>query len=511
MYMVEVISLGLDGAAWHELDRLMDRGVLPNMRQLLDGGARAPLRSVAPPVTSPAWRCSTAGKNPGKLGVFWWLTLDRESGRFATPDATSFDTADIWNYLSEAGVRSAVLNVPMTYPPDELNGVMVSGFGAPVDPIEIGEDPITYPAEFESRLREDYDWQVGVDDLTAPDGPERVYDLIDSRFELLSDMLDREFAYVHLTIFYINMLQHKFGSGPETERAWEIIDGHLGEMIDEDALLVVYSDHGHSAVERTFSVNRWLLEQGYLSIESKATDSLLTSVYEGLKSAGVSPRRVAGVARRTLPTAVYDTIVTSGYPISTRELSDRVDWAESTAVALSQGPLYINRERLDRDYDRFRDHLRDELSAVRHDGDPVFATIDPAETVYEGPYLADAPDLVLAPTEGWELYGGITTSVVEEEVTSWTSGNHPIGMLAMAGEDVADIDLPEQSLHDVMPTVLQYLGCPIPTDLDGHVIDDAFEVDLGDPETRPPLETRNRRNEDHDDLRDRLVELGYLE
>ena len=69
--MTEVVSLGLDGAAWHELDRLMDRGDLPNMAKLVDRGVRAPLRSVDPPVTCPAWRCSTAGKNPGKLGVYW--------------------------------------------------------------------------------------------------------------------------------------------------------------------------------------------------------------------------------------------------------------------------------------------------------------------------------------------------------------------------------------------------------------------------------------------------------
>ncbi len=509
--MTDVISVGLDGAAWHELDRLIERGVLPNLRRLVDGGARAPLRSVAPPVTCPAWRCSTAGKNPGKVGVFWWLTLDRETGTLTVPDAASFETADIWNYLSEEDIPSAILNVPMTYPPDELDGVMVSGFGAPLDSIDVEGDPITYPAAFESRLREEYDWQVDVENITAPDGPERVYDLIRSRFELLSEMVERDFAYIHLTIFYINMLQHKFGSGPETRRAWEIIDEYLGELREEDALLIIYSDHGHSTVERTFSVNRWLLEEGYLSIESGATDTLLSSVYKGIKAVGVSPRRTAAVARRILPTAIYEAIVTSGYPISTRELTNRIDWSESTAVALSQGPVYINRNKVDGDCDRFRAQLRDELAAVRHDGEAVFATIDPAEAVYDGSFLPEAPDLMLTPTEGWELYGGITTSVVEEEVTSWTSGNHPTGVLAMAGEHVADAALPEQSIHDIMPTVLQYLGCPIPTDLDGNVIHDAFETDLGEPETRAPLKTGKRKEGAYNEPRERLVELGYLE
>jgi len=79
--MTRVVSIGLDGAAWHKLDRLIDEGRLPNLAELTNEGVRAPLRSVTPPVTCPAWRCSTSGKNPGKLGVFWWLNVDRGARR----------------------------------------------------------------------------------------------------------------------------------------------------------------------------------------------------------------------------------------------------------------------------------------------------------------------------------------------------------------------------------------------------------------------------------------------
>jgi len=509
--MTEVVSLGLDGAAWHELDRLMDRGDLPNMAKLVDRGVRAPLRSVDPPVTCPAWRCSTAGKNPGKLGVYWWLDFDRETGEFTTPDATAFDTADVWDYLSEAGYRSAVLNVPMTYPPARLDGVMVSGFGAPFDTVQADDVPITYPDEFQTRLQEEYDWAVGVDDLTGPGGPERAHDLIRTRFELLTDLVGEGFDYVHLTVFYINMLQHKFGNGEETVEGWRIIDDYLGDLLAEDVLLLLYSDHGHSTVERTFSVNRWLLEQGYLSVETRAGDSLLTNLYEGLKSVGVSPRRTAGVAKRLLPSSVYDTLITSGYPISSRELSARVDWSESAAVALSQGPVYVNRSRLGEEYAQFRRELRRRLASTRHEGDRVFDAVEPAETVYDGPYVRDGPDLVLRPADGWELYGGITTDVVESQVTSWTSGNHPVGMLAMAGDGVADAELDERSLLDIHPTVLQYMGCDVPTDLDGEVIDEAFAADIGEPSPRPPIDPQRADAGRNDALQSRLADLGYLE
>jgi len=235
-------------------------------------------------------------------------------------------------------------------------------------------------------------------------------------------------------------------------------------------------------------------------------------VYEGLKRAGVSPRRVADFAETTLPTRVYKSLMSSGYPVSTAELTERFDWTDSTVVAVSQGPVYLNRELLGADYHQVRERLQRELKAVTHEGDPVLSDIRLAEDVYDGKYVRDGPDLVLEPAEGWELYGGLTPDVVETEVTSWTSGNHPVGVLAMTGPGVADVELSQRSILDIAPTILQYMGCALPSDMDGEVIDAAFETDLGPREIRQPLETTSTNvGEDERDLESHLSDLGYLE
>ena len=507
--MPRVLTLGLDGAAWHKLDRMMDDGALPNLSRLVEEGTRAPLRTVKPPVTCPAWRCSTSGKNPGKVGVYWWLNLDRESGQITSPDARSFDTADVWDYLSEADHRCAVVNVPMTYPPSELNGTMVAGFGAPFE-VDLDDDPIAYPAEMQSRLDE-YDWQVGVDDVNAPGGVEEALDLMRSRFELLLDLLEEGYDYVHLTLFYINVLQHQFGDGPETERGWRLIDEYLGKLPD-DLTKIVYSDHGHSNIERTFVVNRYLLDEGYLSIESRAGDDVTGGVYSLLQRAGVSPRTAGAVARRLLPKRVYERIVESGYPIPTFELATRVNWEESDAVALSQGPIYLNRDRLGDDYERFRRELKTELESITVDGARPFDDVAYAEDVYEGEHVDDAPDLMLTAADSWEIYGGVTPSTVERQVTSWTSGNHPVGMLLVHGSDVTAGELSTQSILDVAPTVLRYLDCPVPTDLDGEAFAEPFRDGLPDPGTRAPIAPSDGSDAtDDDELKGRLEDLGYLE
>jgi predicted AlkP superfamily phosphohydrolase/phosphomutase len=508
--MTRVISIGLDGAAWHKLDRMMTEGQLPNLQELSERGARAPLRTVHPPVTCPAWRCSTSGKNPGKLGVFWWLDFDRRTGSMSTPDARSFDTADVWDYLSDEGERCAVMNVPMTYPPTQLSGKMVSGFGAPFD-LDEGDVTITYPSEFDSELREQYDWKIGIEDITTPEGRQTAYDVIRSRFELLLDLLEEDYDYLHLTVFYINMLQHKYSDGEETAEGWKIIDNYLGELMDEDAILLLYSDHGHSTIERTVAINRWLMEQGYLALESDASDRATQSLYSLLTKVGISPKRLAYLLRNTLPKSVYERLISSASLIPMSKLSERIDWAESDAVALSQGPLYINRDRLGSDYDAFRNSLKEELSSLSYRGELVLSDVYTTSEVYEGPYLDTGPDLMLVSNQGWEIYGGIVPSTFEAQASSWTSGNHPIGVLLCSGPGIIDDELPEKSILDVAPTILYALGCAIPNDIDGEPLVGLFENERT-VNKREPIKQLERQDRSLDgELSERLEDLGYLE
>lgn len=507
--MTEVISIGLDGAAWHKVDRLIDEGVLPNWQTLVESGAKAPLRTVNPPVTCPAWRCSTSGKNPGKVGVYWWLNMDRETGAMTTPNAVSFDTADVWDYLSKEEHRCAVINVPMTYPPSPLNGVMISGFGAPFE-LTV-EETMTYPHGLQDEIEKEYDWQIGVDDLSTAEGVEAALNVIESRFELLLDMLDEDYDYIHLTVFYLNMLQHQYGDGKETRRAYELIDKYLGQLPD-DITTVMYSDHGHSHIAHTFVVNKYLIDNGYLVMNTKAGDNLTGTLYQLLKRTGISPKKAVSAANRVLPSSLIERIVESGYPVPTFKLAERIDWKASRAVALSQGPVYLNRKLLGNDYEAFRDQLQSELIEVSFDGNQPIKDVYTAEEIYDGPYVDEAPDLMLIPNEQWEVYGGITPSVVEEQPTAWTSGNHPLGILQINGPDIKPIELGEQSILDIMPTVLRYMDCAVPEDIDGQAITEPFQDGLSDTGSCEPLEPplRSEAGESRE-LKQRLEDLGYLQ
>jgi arylsulfatase A-like enzyme len=85
-------------------------------------------------------------------------------------------------------------------------------------------------------------------------------------------------------------------------------------------------------------------------------------------------------------------------------------------------------------------------------------------------------------------------------------------MLLLNGDDIEPGTYRERSILDVMPTVLRYMDCPLPTDVDGTVIQEPFKRQLSIDETRPPIEAESRgERADDDNMKDTLKELGYLE
>jgi predicted AlkP superfamily phosphohydrolase/phosphomutase len=121
----------------------MEAGELPNLRKFLGEAALGELRVVEPILSPVCWTSAFTGVNPGKHGIYDFQKPDPDgSGDFIIETAANRRALPIWMLLSDAGYRVAVLNVPMTYPPDPVRGVMASGF-----PYPTGDVNFTYPPE----------------------------------------------------------------------------------------------------------------------------------------------------------------------------------------------------------------------------------------------------------------------------------------------------------------------------------------------------------------------------
>ncbi len=154
------LILGLDGGTFDLLDPLMDAGELPFLKSLVSSGVRAPLTSVYPAKTIPAWYSCATGQDPGELGIYGFTEPTGPPGRSKL--VQTFRPAEaMWDRLSRQGVKVGVVNFPLRagYP---LHGFVVPGM--------FSQTPTTYPAE----LRAQVEGELGAPYLSGAPGPHRV-------------------------------------------------------------------------------------------------------------------------------------------------------------------------------------------------------------------------------------------------------------------------------------------------------------------------------------------------
>lgn len=517
------LVIGLDGASWRVLEPLINRGILPNLNRIRQQGSWTYLESTKPPVTCPAWKCYSTGKNPGKLGVFWWVNFDKQQKKLIAPNQFSFNSKDVWDYFGENGMKVAVINMPTTYPPKKVNGLMISGFGAPLDKKFNFDQPYTYPNDLQLELEKKYNYQVGIKKLNPKDKIKNfntISQFIKTRFNLLMDLLAEEkHDLIHFTIFYINVLQHFYGSDKVVHDAWKIIDRYLGRIMNEHPHINIFimSDHGSVDVEKSFFVNNWLKNNGYLSIKKDFFNKIgwVINKLDKFTQLLLNKKLFSGVLHGLLPNNF-----TNQHPgifglITTNNIDSIIEWDKSKAVALSQGPLYLNHENINESKEPLINKLVTQLKSIRdpHTDEFIIEHVWRSNEIYNGPYVHKAPDLIIIPKDGIEIYGGYGGSLFQTQNHPWTSGNHPKGIFCAWGIDISQKGkINNKNITDISPTVMALHQIPIPTDMDGQVMKDIFRHDIKyqtvQPETRTDQTDMN--NDEQKVVKKRLEELGYL-
>jgi predicted AlkP superfamily phosphohydrolase/phosphomutase len=139
----KVVFVGIDGAAWEFIDPLIRNGDLPNLRRVKEEGTYGRLSSIPCYVSPPAWTSMLTGCSPEETGVYSYGMWDGREREFGSVSADDVETPSIWDIASYCGKKVGVFNVPMTYPPRPVNGVMVSGM---MTPYEMGNPPRGRPS-----------------------------------------------------------------------------------------------------------------------------------------------------------------------------------------------------------------------------------------------------------------------------------------------------------------------------------------------------------------------------
>ena len=493
-----VVVVGLDGASLELLGPWIDEGHLPNLARLIERGVSGGLESVVPPLTPPAWTTAVTGVGPGRHGV-----LNFAKPRFGKPTLDFFGARDrlapaLWDYLAAAGKRSLILHLPAAHPPFELEGAMISGI--PVTdlrsdcmyPKELKEELVAnipgyklYPNTFRIKGDRDGYFQETVETVRIA-ADEAVYLMRQKPWDLLFTVWQPGDSLMH---FYWKDMDGR--SGVEERRHYirdyyREADAGLGRVLEEageDAHVIVMSDHGHTGVDGTVFLNKWLVENRFLAYRPTLKQTV------ELVALKLQRKLFKRVLRRRKYKENEDQILQLAARLL-EKFEQGIVWRRTKAHAEPPGYIWIcTRDRYPQgtvapgaEYERVREEIRAGFAKLKDpkSGEPVFDRILTKEEAFDGPAVADAPDLVMMCRSGFITeYGPHSRYVVGPSQGSRFNGYHVLrGMFVAAGPELRKGTTVEGArILDVAPTILHLLGLPVPRAMEGAALVDAIDAD----------------------------------
>ncbi len=514
--------IGIDAGCLNILLPWIEQGKLPNIARLMNTGSYGDLRSVIPDVTPPAWTSLITGRNPGKHGITCEFFKQSNSGdQKEIVSALDNKSKCIWDYLSENGMSSIVINVPVTHPARKMNGVIIPGYLAP-------PDPVCYPGNALEKLRD----QIGAYHIYSKsevheESPENTL-----RDFMNLTMMRKEAALYFASKYNWDFLMVEFQKTDgifhvlpnESHDAmrlqlYQCVDSCIGEMLEsigKGANVFLASDHGIGKCKWSCCIDTWLHDRGWLKYKNKESSQAETLLQHKKKAMSKEKHSSGSVETGATEKIVswFSSLLSlmgkMGITIETMEkiagklhlefLGKRVpksirlklprrqiEWENTKAFCPSpRNGIRINlkgREACglvnpENEYDDLRNQIVAELASLKNpDGQPVFDWVGIREDYYHGDKIESAPDILFVPNDSDPGVTFHSTGVLFRSIESF--GHKMDGFVVANGPDMKTNGLlpSNASILDIAPTVLHSLGLPIPKDMDGRVLTELFNAE----------------------------------
>ncbi|MGE5632560.1 MAG: alkaline phosphatase family protein [Caulobacteraceae bacterium] len=419
MKFTRTFVLGIDGLPYSWVSSKLSDVWMPNLFKLCKQGSIKRISSVIPTISSVAWTSYATGENPGEHNIYGFVDRCPNPLKMSIPTSRDRKRKTIWDRLSAQGMKVIVINVPLTYPPEAVNGKMVSCFLC--TNLEKG----TFPRDFYKYLRSK-GYVIDADTWKAKDSRKEFLDelftIMKKRFEITFDLMVKEdWDFFQLHIMETDRLFHFFwddimSNSCLSERVDEFfreLDLHIGELLERlphYTRLIILSDHGFCGIKYECNLNIWLQQQGFLKFNDNV-EKRLNNYHE-----------------------------------------------DTLCYSLLPGRIYLNLKGREehgtveqKDYSRVRELIRDKLLQLKSpDGtEHVVEKVFFKEDLYSGHYLYNAPDIIAHPHRGYDLKGAFSGSLFTR---SHLNGMHTYDDAVIIGrnEDIAGVE----SIMDVAERIL---------------------------------------------------------
>ena len=402
--MMKKVLLGLDGVPYSLIKDLMSEGIIPNIAELVNDGGLYRTFPTIPEVSSVAWSSIITGSNPGEHSVFGFTDVIPGTYSLKYHNVRWLKVKPFWainNY------RYVIVNVPATFPAQPINGVMVTGFISP------DLRRAVYPPKL-FKILQGIDYRIDVDlDLARKSSRlliDQLFKTLSIRTALYRYLWDNEKWDVFMFVItgtdrlgHFLWSDHYDKDSPYHDaitqyyRAIDHIIGEINSKLSDQDMLTILSDHGMTNKIGNIYINPILEEKELLKF--KYGNKKLTNIDPSSKAFALDDGRIYIHYR-------------SKYPEGSVPLDKREDIIGKVLEALDD--VIVN-------------------------GGKPFMKIFKREELYQGPYINNAPDLIISPTEGYNLLAGFDKNNIFDE--DYLKGTHNYdSFLILNKPDLIDLE-----------------------------------------------------------------------
>lgn len=377
------LVVGLDGVPHSLLTEFMADGTMPNVAKLAKLRAPARMKVTLPEISAVSWPSFMTGTNPGTHGIFGFVDPKPGSYDYRFPNFRDVKVPTLWDKLGQRGKKSVVINQPSTYPAREIPGVLVAGF------VALSLKKAVWPARVLDGLK-GAGYEIDIDTAQAREDHDYLMKALDSTLDGRRAAVDlfwksEDWDLMEVVVTGTDRLQHYLWCALEDEshayhdRAvayYTKVDAFIGELYERfqndsgrktaGEGFFMLSDHGFCGIKQEVRVNRWLVENGFLSFEEDEPTSI-EQIAEGSRAFAFDPGRIYLNRKGRFPKGC-------------------VDDASARSVL---------------------DEIKAGLCELEHEGEPVIERVFDVGEVYSGPETKNGPDLLPVGNHGFDLKGTV--------------------------------------------------------------------------------------------------------